>query len=98
MKAYTLVTVPRLDLLDSCTLLFDSYRTGFPTTPLNVTINGSLSSAKAASEAWGRAQKAQPFTCLTSEEPLHHADWMKETLVLHSAVYGNEPLVFLDPD
>lgn len=97
MKAYTLVTVPRLDRLDSCTLLFGSYRTGFPTTTLTATINSPLSSIKAVEPARIRAQSAGAWVSV-SEEPLHHADWMKETLVLHAGVHGNEPLVFVDPD
>jgi hypothetical protein len=98
MKVYSLITVPRLDLLDSTTLVFDSFRTGFPTAKLNVTINAPLSAIQAVEPARKRIQKADPFTCNISFEPLHHADWMKETLVLHAGMYGDEPLAFLDGD
>lgn len=98
MKVYTLVTVPRTDLIDSTTLLFDSFRTGFPTASFSVTINTKLCAIQAVQPARNRIEKAQPTYVHYADEPLHHADWIKENLVIHAGIFGNEPAIFLDAD
>lgn len=99
MKVYTLVTVPRPDLFESCTLIADSFRTGFPTATWNVTVNTPLCSPRVTSSVFNKFKTvASPGVLEMSQTALHHADWMRETLVLHAGIQGNEPLVFLDAD
>lgn len=100
MKAYSLVTIPSVALFESNVLLFKSYRTGFPTTSLHVTINAPLNAEGISVPAWQAATEAtQPAMInMHNGKPWHHAEWIRNTLERHAAVFEDEPAIILDPD
>ena len=94
MNVYTLLHVPREELLDSCTILFKSFRTGFPTAKLIVGINDTGVDHNLIAERI----PADAFIQLRHEinRNWEHSEFIETMLRTHPAEDG--PAVFLDPD
>lgn len=90
MKVCILVTVPRPELLDNCTLVFKTLRVGFPTVQIDVFDNVNNSDVWNALALRTKQVDGRFITC---RERYHHGKWIQAILKRY-----DEPVVILDPD
>lgn len=95
MQVNILVTVPKPELFDACTLCFDTIRVGFPKATIYADINADLCAPGMADKAFFKACHQNIFTTKLSS-PVHHAEWIRRVLMNHKA--DNGPCIILDAD
>ena len=90
-----LVTVPKPEHFEACTLCFDTLRVGFPTANIRVTANpiGALEWSGACLGALYDKVEAAGAQLERPLHPIHHAKWIKEEVDRATG-----PLVLLDAD
>lgn len=92
MYVATLITAEHPDTYQNCTLSLDTLRVGFPTADIEVFFQPGCVNAD---DIYARCKKIG-VEAVELPERVHHADWIKNTIVLGSL--GKEPTVIVDPD
>lgn len=104
LTVHILVTVPKEEHFDACTLVFDTFRTGFPTADLRVSVNpgegletcGSIVKLADRIRHAKRSEDDSGLSVVWEQTKTHHGDWIHHCVVSHPPEGG--PLLFLDAD
>lgn len=97
IDVHILVTVPKPEYFDACTLVFDSIRTGFPTAKIYVYYN--CPSIEGPDVSYYRLHDRlvdQPDIFLHTVYRAHHAKWIADVTATHSN--PDHQCVILDAD
>lgn len=94
-KVCILVSIPDSKFYENCTLVKNTLRVGFPTAEIHVSINdiGTNSDRVYARREFEAAGADYVFML---PKRIHHADWIRESLVIPSD--DRRPVVILDAD
>lgn len=98
MRVNILVTIPDPELFDSCTLCFDTLRTGFPTSDIHVTLNGRPNLSASQWDSFNAKIKACGAGVHELDFLTHHARWIERMIRFDARHQPSEPCVLLDSD